>query len=121
MIACGCEGLPRGIHQSCHLAVASGDQMVVIAMAEAPGDLGFSVRIGYRIALRLICLRAGFVRISTRVGQDGGVEGAPCCGSQSPGVGCFRASRTRGARGRLREGVESTAVDGVIDLSGAGG
>lgn len=36
------------IGQSCHLAVASGDQMVVVARVEAPGDQGFSVRIGYR-------------------------------------------------------------------------
>jgi DNA-binding IclR family transcriptional regulator len=38
---------PR-IGQSCHLAVASGDQMVVVARVEAPGDQGFSVRVGYR-------------------------------------------------------------------------
>lgn len=31
---------PR-IGQSCHLAVASGDQMVVVARVEAPGDQGF--------------------------------------------------------------------------------
>lgn len=36
------------IGQSCHLAVASEDQMVVVARVEAPGDQGFSVRIGYR-------------------------------------------------------------------------
>ena len=34
--------------QSCHLAMASGDQMVVVARIEAPGDQGFSVRVGYR-------------------------------------------------------------------------
>ena len=34
--------------QSCHLAVPSDDQIVVVARIEAPGDLGFSVRIGYR-------------------------------------------------------------------------
>lgn len=36
------------IGQSCHLAVASGDQMVVVARQEAPGDQGYTVRIGYR-------------------------------------------------------------------------
>lgn len=36
------------IGQSCHLAVASGEQMVVVARVEAPGDQGFSVRVGYR-------------------------------------------------------------------------
>ena len=36
------------IGQSCHIAVASEDQIVVITRIERPGDLGFSVRIGYR-------------------------------------------------------------------------
>jgi len=34
--------------QSCHLAIASDDNMVIIARIEAPGDLGFSVRVGYQ-------------------------------------------------------------------------
>lgn len=34
--------------QACHLVVASGDQMVVIARMEAPGNLSFSVRVGFR-------------------------------------------------------------------------
>lgn len=34
--------------QACHLAIASDDQMVVVARVEAPGDLGFSVRVGYQ-------------------------------------------------------------------------
>lgn len=37
--------------QSCHLAVASGDQIVVVQRVEAAGDLGFSVRIGFRRSL----------------------------------------------------------------------
>jgi DNA-binding IclR family transcriptional regulator len=40
--------LSAAIGQSVHLAVASADQMVVVARIEAPGDLGFSVRVGYR-------------------------------------------------------------------------
>jgi DNA-binding IclR family transcriptional regulator len=40
--------LARDIGQSCHMAVASEDQIVVITRIERPGDLGFSVRIGYR-------------------------------------------------------------------------
>lgn len=34
--------------QACHLAIASDDRMVVIARIEAPGDVGFSVRVGYQ-------------------------------------------------------------------------
>lgn len=40
--------LSVAIGQSVHMAVASADQMVVVARIEAPGDLGFSVRVGYR-------------------------------------------------------------------------
>ena len=40
--------LSHEIGQSCHIAVASEDQIVVITRIERPGDLGFSVRIGYR-------------------------------------------------------------------------
>jgi DNA-binding IclR family transcriptional regulator len=40
--------LVQDIGQSCHIAVASEDQIVVITRIERPGDLGFSVRIGYR-------------------------------------------------------------------------
>jgi DNA-binding IclR family transcriptional regulator len=40
--------LAQDIGQSCHIALASEDQIVVITRIERPGDLGFSVRIGYR-------------------------------------------------------------------------
>jgi len=40
--------LTHTIGQSCHLAVRSQDQIVVIHRIEAPGEIGFSVRIGYR-------------------------------------------------------------------------
>jgi DNA-binding IclR family transcriptional regulator len=39
------------IGQSCHLAVASAAEMVVVARIEAPGNQGFSVRVGYHRAL----------------------------------------------------------------------
>jgi DNA-binding IclR family transcriptional regulator len=43
--------LSNTLDQSCHLVVASGDQMVVVARVENSGLLGFSVRPGYRRAL----------------------------------------------------------------------
>jgi DNA-binding IclR family transcriptional regulator len=36
------------IDQSCHLVVPSGDQIVVIARVDPPGDVGLVVRIGHR-------------------------------------------------------------------------
>lgn len=38
----------HGLDQSCHLTVLSDTQIVVIARMEAPGELGFAVRLGYR-------------------------------------------------------------------------
>lgn len=43
--------LAERIGQACHLGVASAEQMVIVARVEAPGYLGFSVRVGYRRAL----------------------------------------------------------------------
>jgi len=40
--------LSVSIGQSCHLAIASDDQIVVIARVEAPGDMGFAARLGQR-------------------------------------------------------------------------
>lgn len=42
------ETAANELDQSCHLAVLSGSQIVVIARVEAPGEMGFSVRLGYR-------------------------------------------------------------------------
>ncbi len=42
------QALSEQTRQACHLTIASDDRMVVIARIEAPGDLGFSVRVGYQ-------------------------------------------------------------------------
>lgn len=42
------EAVARTLDQSTHLAVLSGQYIVVISRVEAPGELGFAVRIGYR-------------------------------------------------------------------------
>lgn len=42
------QDMARRTGQSCHLAVVSGAEMVVIAGVEAPGLSGFAVRVGYR-------------------------------------------------------------------------
>ena len=42
------ESVAHQLDQSCHLAVLSDTQIVVLARVEAPGEMGFSVRLGYR-------------------------------------------------------------------------
>lgn len=45
------RGFAQKTNQSCHLAIASGDQMVVVNRVEASGDVGFSVRVGFHRSL----------------------------------------------------------------------
>lgn len=40
--------LSQRLEQSCHLAVRSEDDIVIVARVESPGLLGFAVRVGYR-------------------------------------------------------------------------
>lgn len=42
------QRLSAETQQACHLVIASENRMVVIARVEAPGDLGFSVRVGHQ-------------------------------------------------------------------------
>jgi len=42
------ESLAEATSQSCHLAVATAGEMVVIARVESPDEVGFAVRIGHR-------------------------------------------------------------------------
>ncbi|MBO6525417.1 IclR family transcriptional regulator [Erythrobacter sp.] len=41
------SAVAHAIDQSCHLTVLSNTEIVVIARVEAPGELGFAVRLGY--------------------------------------------------------------------------
>lgn len=41
--------LSQRLEQSCHLAVRSQDDIVIVARVESPGLLGFAVRVGYRL------------------------------------------------------------------------
>jgi len=45
------DRLATEVGQSCHLAVRSGADMVVIARVESPDEVGFAVRIGHRRSL----------------------------------------------------------------------
>lgn len=43
--------LSEATEQSCHLAVASGNRMVVVARVESPSSVGISVRVGHHLDL----------------------------------------------------------------------
>ena len=45
------EALTRDVGQSCHLAVHSGGEMLVIAQVDSPLQMGFAVHVGARVGL----------------------------------------------------------------------
>jgi DNA-binding IclR family transcriptional regulator len=45
--------LSERLMQSCHIAVISGADIIVVARVESPDQLGFAVRVGYRRAIHL--------------------------------------------------------------------
>jgi DNA-binding IclR family transcriptional regulator len=94
--------LVQDIGQSAHIAVASEDQIVVITRIERPGDLGFSVRIGYRREIAApprdwCCLRTRMTRFVAS-GSNGAVSKAmPPIPSSSAPTSCGRGV----SRGRV--------------------
>jgi len=101
--------------QSCHLGVASADQMVIVARVEAPGDLGFSVRVGYRRSLVdstsglvLYAFQSDLVRAEWKARLSESV-------SRREWVNFERRGHAARKAGFVRS--ESHAVQGVIDLS----
>lgn len=100
--------------QSCHLVVPTGDQIVVVARIEGPGDLGYSVRLGYR--RNIIDASSGLMFYGC---ASGGAR-AELRQRLEPGYGVDRVARyvaaaeTAGAEGFVRR--ESDFVKGVTDL-----
>jgi DNA-binding IclR family transcriptional regulator len=103
------------IGQSCHLGVASADQMVIVARVEAPGYLGFSVRIGYRRSLVestsglvLYAFQSDLVRAEWKARLSESVSRRDWVNFERRGHAARKAGFVRSA---------SDAVQGVIDLS----
>lgn len=106
--------LSAEVRQSCHLAVASDDQMVVVARVESPGYVGFSVRPGYRRPLTEST--SGAVLLSF---QPEPARQALLTRLVAGGKAAIKAFATRAdtIRGQGYEQAPSGFVDGVLDLS----
>jgi DNA-binding IclR family transcriptional regulator len=101
------------IGQSCHIAVASEDQIVVITRIERPGDLGFSVRIGYRREIARAA--SGLVLFAYQDDQVRNVWLKRCrLKGQAAEAFVERANRVR-ERGYHE--ADSDFVRGIVDLS----
>lgn len=107
--------LAKSSTQSCHLVVASGDQMVTVARIEAPGILGFSVRIGYRRPIIDAASGVALFAFQPRDIREGWLEGL-AAHAPAERVDAFLV-RAEQARADGYASAQNDFVQGVIDLS----
>lgn len=108
------SALSRDIGQSCHLAVISGDQIVVVGRIESPGDLGFSVRIGYRRPM--VKAASGRILFGFQAEDTQEVMRQSLGDVPEPELTAFIAEAQQ-ARKRGYVSSPSDFIDGVTDLS----
>ena len=107
--------LADSVQQPCHLVVPSQEQIVVIARVDAPGDLGFVVRVGHRRPLENST--SGLVLFAFQQ-EETRERWLAMLGNGKTGGG--RADFIRRANAVRKQGFASAAsnvVDGVMDLS----
>ncbi len=105
--------LTHDIGQSCHIAVASEDQIVVITRIERPGDLGFSVRIGYR---REIARATSGLVLFAYQNEDVRRSWLKRCRLKGEAADSF-IERANVVRHRGHHEAASDFVRGIVDLS----
>jgi DNA-binding IclR family transcriptional regulator len=105
--------LAQDIDQSCHIAVASEDQIVVITRIERPGDLGFSVRIGYR---REIARATSGLVLFAYQNEEVRRTWLKRCRLKGEAADSF-IERANAVRERGHHEADSHFVRGIVDLS----
>lgn len=105
--------LSHAIGQSCHVAVASEDQIVVVARIERPGDLGFSVRVGYR--REITRATSGLVLFAFQ-NEEVRRLWLRRCGLKGSAAEAF-VTRADAVRSRGYYQAASHFVQGIVDLS----
>jgi DNA-binding IclR family transcriptional regulator len=107
--------LAEEIWQPCHLVVPSQEQIVVIARVDAPGDLGYVVRVGHRRPL--VASTSGLVLLAF---QDETLRRRWLDLSTASGIRYNRTAlmkRIAETRARGYARVPSALVPAVVDLS----
>jgi DNA-binding IclR family transcriptional regulator len=105
--------LSHDIGQSCHVTVASEDQIVVITRIERPGDLGFSVRIGYR--REIVRATSGLVLFAYQTDEVRRTW-LKRCRLKGEAADSF-VERANAVRERGHHEANSDFVRGIVDLS----
>lgn len=104
--------LASSIDQSCHLAVASGDQIVVVYGTEATGYVSFSVRIGHRLPL----LESASGRTLLAF-QESNIQEEWLESEKSKNHKAALRKRATQIRNRGYEESASKVVNGILDIS----
>lgn len=109
------ERLALAAGQSCHLAVFSAGQMLVIAQVDAPQAMGFAVRVGARVGL--LTSASGRVLLSCRPEpQCAGMAAAALAGlgpqEQAKAVATLARIRQQGY-----DSVPSDFIQGITNMS----
>ena len=102
--------LAEQIHQSCHLAVLHEGRGIVIAQADAPGEIGFAVRVGS--VIQLASTASGRVLLAFQDEED---RRALLSRASAPLDGA--AALLEKVKRRGHEEMESTRIRGVHDFS----
>lgn len=104
--------LAISVDQSCHLAVASGDQIVVIYGTEATGYVSFAVRIGHRLPLLQSASGRTLLAFQASNIQEEWLEYEPM-----PSKRAAIRKRVTIIQNRGCEQAVSEVVNGILDIS----
>lgn len=107
--------LTLAVGQSCHLAVRSGGDIVVVARMESGEQIGFTVRVGYRKSFFLTGSGATLFAFQENPDRERWLQQVPAETTDDQ-IKQFRAHAER-IREQGYERAKSVFVDGVTDLS----
>lgn len=108
------KDLAASVHQSCHLAVLEGGRAIVLAQVDAPGEMGFAVRVGSTMSLPASC--SGRVLLAFQAEDELERLLERMEPAETKQVAAL-AKHLALVRSRGYEEMESTRVRGVHDLS----
>ncbi|MBK7644251.1 MAG: IclR family transcriptional regulator [Planctomycetes bacterium] len=109
------RALAEEIHQSCHLVVTHEGRGIVIAQADAPGEIGFAVRVGS--VIQLSATASGRVLLAFQDEEDRERLLALAGSSDASAEAARQAALFEKIRRRGYEDMESTRIRGVHDFS----
>lgn len=109
------SALAARMMQSIQLAVATSDQIVVIARTESPDDVGFSVRLGHRRSIMKSASGLVLFAFATRIHADKMTEDLKAAGATREGLEAF-CKQAEGVRSAGNVCIPSPMVDGVTDI-----